>query len=445
MVTNEFVSGLISTLRLGFRKGLTHLGKRDLYEIFGYPQNVTYELNYIKYQRGDIAARIVEAYPDACWSSPPILQNDKESSERNSWEQEVDELFDSISLFDNIRQADMLAQIGRYSILFIGYVDGQTDLTQPVTRASSVAYVKAFSEKTAKIKQKVADPTDPRFGLPEIYDIYVEDNKTIPVHYTRVIHILERNLDDSIYGCSILERIYNRLEDWEKVIGSSAEIWWLNSRGGFSLEADSDADLGSDDEKEELKKQVEAYQHNLTRMIRTKGLSVKPLVQEVDSPKDNVSVIISAISGATGIPQRILVGSERGELASSQDEKNWVKRIEERRIKFCEPVILNKIVDSFIAYGVLSKIDMYEWEWSNLVNIDEKTRSETAKNKASAIATYANSPEADWIVSPRQFVEEVLGLEYKEDELAEIIAKEQKEMAESGLEDEEGTELANGN
>ena len=59
------------------------------------------------------------------------------------------------------------------------------------------------------------------------------------------------------------------------------------------------------------------------------------------------------ISAASGIPLRIMTGSERGELASTQDDGNWASRIEERQLHFAEPMILRPLIDRLIELRAL--------------------------------------------------------------------------------------------
>ena len=52
------------------------------------------------------------------------------------------------------------------------------------------------------------------------------------------------------------------------------------------------------------------------RVIRTQGMELNTLGGAVANPQGPLDVIIKLVSVASGIPIRILTGSERGELAS---------------------------------------------------------------------------------------------------------------------------------
>lgn len=422
----ELYTNLNEVLRQHFGRLVTHDGERDLYEVFGYPDKVSIKKFRHAYKRGGIAQRIVEAYPKSCWADLPRINNEEDAQERNAWEMSADALLEELDFWKHVKRLDMMTQLGRYALLYIGFSD-VTDkqvLNKPVPSGVKPKFLKVLAEDVASVDKLEKDPTKKRFGMPLTYNVNMENETQQSVHHTRVIHVAERKLDDDIYGTPVLESIWNYLIDLQKVIGSSAEIFWLNGRGGLSLEADADTEIK---DPEKLKNEVDKFQHNLTRVIKTQGVDVKPIVSNVPSPKDNVETLFQAIAATTGIPTRILSGSERGELASSQDEKNWNDRVDERRKDFCESDILNPFVRKMIEVGALED-DGFQWEWSELDNVSAKDQSEIAKNKAAALAGYANSPEADSIVGNRQFVEDVLNLEYREDELAEPLGDEESNM-----------------
>lgn len=408
--------------RMKFEGGKTHGGKRDLYEIFGYKKNLQPEDFRDQHERGHIASRIVTAYPDAVWSNPPELVEDEESQDDTEFEKQFKKLAKDLNLWHYLHRADVLAQLGRFSVLFIGIADGQDDLTQPAGTGAPT-YLMPFGETNAEIKTFDRDVKSERYGKPLIYSLTVDTadgeggSETIEVHASRCIHIAERLLDNDVYGTSILKAIFNKLEDLEKVSGGSAETFWTNARGGLNVNADKDVEIT---DAEDLKKQIDNYIHKLTRVIRTQGMDVKTLDQQVNSPKDQASMLLDLISGTTGIPKRILVGSERGELASSQDEDNWASRVDERRELFCGPCVLKQLVDTFVKLGALKEVEEWQVKWPQLITLSDEKKAEIATKKAQALSTYANSVGADSIITPEQFVVEILDEEYREDDLLKM-------------------------
>ena len=115
------------------------------------------------------------------------------------------------------------------------------------------------------------------------------------------------------------------------------------------------------------------------------------------------------VSVASGIPIRILTGSERGELASSQDDGNWAGRVEERQIHFAEPIILRPLIDRLISFGALPEPSdgEYEIEWQSLSDPGERENAETAEIVSRAAVNLQN---AGRILTPDEG-REILGLE----------------------------------
>ena len=336
------------------------------------------------------------------------------------------------NLFHFLNRFDKLAGLAHYAVLFVGVADN-ADLSQPMGMLrgpEDILYLMPFGECYATIQEYETDIANRRYGLPKMYNLqtggYADNDRgrggafpsrSFVVHHTRVIHAAEGTTDNNIYGIPRLKPVFNRLDDLEKVVGGSSEVYWLNGRGGLSLNAAADAPLL---DAEDTKKQAAEYVHQLTRILTTQGLDVKPLDFKIHEPDKHVGPILDLIAGATGIPKRILVGSERGELSSAQDENNWLGRVAERRRNFCEPMMLRPFVDMLIGVGALPKMEEYEVVWPPLISASELEKSEVATKMAAAISSYANTLGAELIIPPQQFVEDVLNLEYRPDDIAAV-------------------------
>jgi hypothetical protein len=397
--------------------------KRNLYDVLGYPYIIRTGYYAERYARQDIAHRIINAYPDAIWGSDITVQDDGKTQELSEFELSFERLATRLNLFQTLNRLDKLAGLGRYAVLLMGIRDG-LPLSEPadtVSDESDLLYIMPFSELNARIHRCETYHHSVNYGKPLLYSLKMMtpegQSNDILVHHTRVLHIAEGALDNDVFGVPRLEPVYNRLLDLEKVVGGSAEIFWLNGRGGLSLNADKDVEIG---DPKLLEKNVDDYINSLVRFIKTRGVQVKPLNLSVHSPDKHVSVILDLISGATGIPKRILVGSERGELASTQDSTNWMSRVKERCANYCEPLILRPFIQKLIALSVLPSPTKYSLFWGDSDTISELDKATIAHKKAQALATYVNSQGGDLVIPPKQFVEEILKTEYREDDLDEI-------------------------
>jgi hypothetical protein len=147
------------------------------------------------------------------------------------------------------------------------------------------------------------------------------------------------------------------------------------------------------------------------------------------------------ISAATGIPLRILMGSERGELASSMDERNWAHRVNERCRNYVGPIILTAFIDRLIDVGLLSEPSTgqgYTIEWKDPDALGEKDSAEVGLRRTEALAKYASVPEAQMILPVYYFLTGMLGYDQDEAEaIAAEMAKLEKEEEEQAARDAE--------
>ncbi|KKL47182.1 hypothetical protein LCGC14_2338110, partial [marine sediment metagenome] len=273
-------SALISRMLLAFRGGLQFGGKRDLYKIFGYELRPTYDDYFAKYARQDIASRVVDAPAQAVWRNPPEIVSSPEFKVK--W----DALVKKNKIWFYLERVDRLAGIGFYSTLLVGFNDS-SNLEQSVGKADDILYLQPYSQPAASIKSFSKDTKDPRFNLPEMYQLNVSDPaslinisgtivgpsmsaRDIDVHHSRILHVAESVLENEIVGIPRLQKVFNLLDDLMKVVGGSSEMFWLNARQGLQMDVDKDMDLSVPD-AEALTVEVEEFQHQLRRFLRTRG------------------------------------------------------------------------------------------------------------------------------------------------------------------------------
>ncbi len=432
---------LMRRMKLG--GGFSHRGQRNIYEVLGYDRSPNIDTYSEKFGRQDIANRIVKAYPEATWREGPEIVEDSDTDNETEFETEWINLNKRLNVFHYLMRLDILQSLGRYGVLLIGAKDVQSesDLSFQMSGLNGpedILFLMPFSEKNADIISYDTDIMSERFGMPFHYKLDIGGSvdhssssipsKTLRVHHSRVLHVAEGLLQNDIFGVPCLQPVLNRLDDLEKVVGGSAEIFWLNARGGMHLNADKDVEIK---DKEKLAKEIEEYTHNFTRWIRTKGMDLNSIELTVPDPTGIVSVLLDVISGAKGIPKRILIGSERAKLASSQDENNWLNRVQERRLNFAEPIMIRPFIDKLLKAGALPSVKEYKVEWPTINTISEKDKAEIGLKKAQALSNYvspAGTP-AELIVPPKQFNEEFLGIEYLEDDIA-VLEKEFDELDE---------------
>lgn len=393
-------------------------GRRDIYAAAGYPQALDFQDYYGAYRRQDIARRIVTAKPDETWRLPPTVLDGADAKHGRddtpfakavlslARGAQLGSLEDKFGMWHVLNRLDRVSGIGRYGVLFLG-LRGNAKPDEPLKAGEAkserdLLYLGVYDEAHADIVAFDSDPASPRFGLPLYYNLTTTDGKiggtkTTRVHWSRCIHVAEHLDGDDIYGAPRLEACWNRIVDILKIMAGSGEAAWKLLDPGYTIRADegkrlptSEADIAA------LEEQIEDFINGYTRWLMLEGMTTTPLPGSVQDPSGLIMTNIALISAATDIPQRILLGSERGELASTQDERNWTTKIETRQVNHVEPNIIRPLLSRLIYAGVLPAPTSGEVtiHWPNLLESDRSAEAQTAKIAGEALATVGAKVDA---------------------------------------------------
>jgi hypothetical protein len=419
-------AALSSRLGLSHALGSTHDGMRDIEAVLGYKRDLSYADFKRAYVRGDLAKRIVTAWPDATWSQSPLMQDDPDSDDPTPYEQAWMDLDTRLGIYRTLSHADLLAQLGHYAVVLLG-LRGQTDLRQeaaPVRGPEDVLFLQPYSEELMVIETFGADASQPTYGKPELYRLVgagtedtTERGLRRPtrsgrlVHASRVLHIPgQYGLDDpDIYGTPILEAVYNKLVDLLKVIGGGAEMFWRDAKRRIALEVQDGYQLTPEDAAN-LEQEAEEFQHGLRDFLRLMGVQAKALDGTVASPRDHFDTIMQSIAGTVRIPLRVLLGSERGELSSSQDQNEYLRQVAQRQVQYAEPRILRQLEERLLTLRALpAPKEASQVVWPNLWALSEVQQAAVTKDRASAIqsvtaslASYRGPGMGDTVITPEE-------------------------------------------
>lgn len=415
VVMSDIVGRAAFAARLGKQYGTD----RDVYQALGYPTEIDFADYASRYARQDMARAIINRPISMTWKGP--LKITEPGDEDTKLEKAYKKLDKALKLKSKFVRLDKLSSIGAYGILLLGFHDVKKadDWQLSADGAGKrLLYVKPLSEGNAKIASYVSQPKSERYGLINMYDVEItnpgSDNTTsLKVHYSRVLHVVPELMESEVEGVPVLKPVWNRLMDLEKLVGGSAEMFWRGARPGYQAKTKEGYNMSPATEAK-LQDQIDEFEHKLRRMIVNEGVEFEALQQQVADPDKHVDVIIQMISAVTGIPKRILTGSERGELASSQDETGWLSLVQTRREEHAEFSIVRPFVDMCIERNILplptNEEEGYNVEWQDLFSPSDKEKADVGKVRADALAVYANNPIASLIVPPDAFFEWFLGL-----------------------------------
>lgn len=414
-------SVLQSRRAISTKAGQQFGGDRDIYSAAGYRTDIEFEDYYAVYKRGDIAKRIVSLPAASTWQQPPtILDGDEGDTEfTKAWAEltsiDPSDIADQKTIWHYLERADRISGIGRFGVLVIGVnqpveqnesgvdnpqlLDGDI-LSMPLPEnlggVEDFLYLHAYDEGCVEINSLIADPTNKRFNLPEFYSIEIANSingnsHTLRrVHWSRVIHIAEGLDSDELYGAPRLEAIFNRRDDLEKILAGGSEAAWKLMDKGIIVSTKDGYELA---EGEVAKSELENFIHGLTRVAELEGVDVNILGGEMVDPTGIFNTLISVIAGATGIPQRRLLGNEQGQLASTQDERNWADIIESRQKNFAEPILLRPLISRLIYCGVLPQPSSggFQVEWADSFSLNEIEAAQRESAQATALSSAVSS------------------------------------------------------
>lgn len=338
--------------------GISHNGKRDIYQIYGYPQslsgNTGFQSMYQLSRRMGVANRLTNGMPKSCWRDGfELFESAAEDSEK-IFEDEIEAL-NKAGFNRAIEKADILNRIGRFSVLFVGIPDGlQPD--EPVGTVSpdkiDKIYFKPFAYDGIIISRQDNDPASPRFGKPLMYQVQRMgrgdtdkdiNQKTLNVHWTRIIHLNENGLDSDVEGMGFLEPVYNRLLDFQKAVGGSAEAYFRNARRVMAAEMDpafATSLFNNPAAKKDFDEATQSFVNEQKDFINLGGAKIHQLEASHASPLDTAKSILWEVSGYTGWALRILTGEGSGQLAGSEDQLAYNGLVSDRQNIFCSPLLV---------------------------------------------------------------------------------------------------------
>ncbi len=427
--------------------------RRNIYDECGYPttEGLTAEELKKTYEREAIANRIVEVMPKEAWQVQPTIIEDDDVETDTDFEVALKELGKSLGgsswhvqdegspLWEYLLRVDILSGIGTYGAMLVGLDDGK-ELREPAAGINEkgeatkekterkVLYLRCFDESLARITKYEGDRNNPRFGKPTEYSLSFSspsratqgvaqggglEISTQEVHWSRVIHYTDGLSSSEVHNPSRLLPVYNRVSDLMKLLSGSAEMYWKGAFPGLAIETHPQLGGDVDIDRADMKSQLEDYYTGLQRYLSLVGLTAKSLAPQVVDPSPQIEVQINQICIEIGVPKRILVGSERGELASSQDDSQWNDRLRNRQNLYLTPRVVVPTIDRFIMLGALPEPKEYSVVWPDLEALTELEQAEIALKRTEALAKYVGG-NVGVIMEPVDFYTRILALPNEE-------------------------------
>lgn len=441
--------------------------RRDINDECGFPQTseITDEMYRELYDREPVATRVVEILPDECWKVQPTIFETDNPEEDTEFEQAWRELAKTIGreeswyegeksnpIWELLRRADIMSGIGSYGVILLGLDDGR-ELYEPAEprEGQQLIFASVYDKSLVEVSEWEADKGNKRYGWPTTYEIKFNDPRensgdsvqrpgdieTNRVHWTRVVHIADGIRSNEIIGTPRQRPVFNNIYNLRKLYGGSAEMYWKGAFPGYSLKADKDIALaGLLPTPSEIRSEMEKIMNGLQRYMGMAGLTMESLAPQVVDPTPQINTQIEAICIKLNCPKRKFVGSERGELASGQDESDWNDTIAGRQNGYVTPRIIVKFHNRLIALGVLPIPKSYGVKWPDITKIEAEKKADVAVKLTDAMVKYV-SGGVEALIAPIDFLTEIIGL--TEEEAIGIM-----ENVEEALEEQESQTVEDG-
>lgn len=434
--------------------------RRDLNKECGYPETSEITISDYRdlYDREGVAKRVVEVLPRECWMvSPEVFESEDAEKDDTPFEEGWKGLADNLHgeswyqdeegnpIWEFLLRLDIFSGLGRFGVMLLGLDDGKP-LSEPAEprEGQQLMFLRIFAEDAADITKWETDPSSGRFGEPTEYMLKFADpkNPSLPsvdsqrVHWTRIQHTADNLEGGDTFGNSRMKSNENRLWDLRKIYCSSAEMYYKGAFPGISWE--THPQLGGDVviDKAAMRTEIEKLWNSLERSSVTKGMTAKSLATQVVDPTPQINAQINAICIEIDVPMRIFMGSERGELASSQDDSTWNDRLRGRQQSHVTPHIVVPFVNRMIFLKVLPEPEGFSVVWPDLDALTDEQKAAVALKRTEAMAKYIQG-DVESIMVPLDFFTRILDMTQEE---AEAVVKAATQMLEEHQDEEEELE-----
>ncbi len=378
----------------------------NLYQEFGYPQQINFKDFYGVYRRNAAAFAVVHRLLDGCWQDFPFIVDGDEaqkSKDATSWEKQVNKLLKKH--WSKVKDADRRNMVGRYSALLIQVKDNlpwkepiDTGTVGSLKEKALVRLIPVWEEQLTvaewdnnQLSETFGQPLMYSFSeLPVGHDQFVGPVRYTEVHPSRVIVFCEGSEDENMFsGVPLLEAGYNKLLDLEKISGGGAEGFLKNASrqisvqfaDGTSMEniASQAKNAGYKDLGEALDDKVRKLNSGTDAAAVMQAGEMKVLSVTPGDPQPTWTVTANELASSVQMPFTILFGQQTGRLASDEDKTDWAIRRNQRRNGF-QTDRITALVERFWTVGIIPAPTKGEItvSWTDLLAPGEKEKIENA-------------------------------------------------------------------
>jgi len=404
----------------GYFPGIKH----NHYKDFGFPDNIDFNLLYEMYSRNSLAKAAVDKTVRKSWQDPPwLLEKPRDGSEGTTkketrLEKAIRQHFSKIRFWTKVMEADRRGLVGRFSAVILRVADNKPT-NEPLDAVQGgldalVDIIPAW-EGQLRITKWDTDPMSLTYGDPLMFE-YDEGTlgpvgshsaqqgraRKLTIHPSRIVIW---SFDGSMDNDSALKAGFNDLLTIEKIVGAGGEGFWKNAKQAPILEMDKEADftkmaramgVKAEDLVDIMNEQAANWQKGFDELLMLQGMTAKLPKIELPDPEYFFMNALQSFCASFDIPLKVLVGTQTGERASTEDAAQWAQTCNFRRKNTIIPNIL-QIVNRLESCGILRENPEWFVDWTDLTESTMLEKIERAGKMAKV-----NKDAADIVFTPTE-------------------------------------------
>lgn len=270
-----------------------------------------------------------------------------------------------------------------WAILAVGY-KGSTDHSKPVKKdeAAEIEEIVPYGPLQISKVDTVQDPKNPRYGLPEVYQVRREGSVgNLNVHWTRCIHVATRRFKHFYEGLSVLDPVWDRIVELRNICWGMGQTMFRYG-SGFPDITFTNAEL------EQIEDYISSgafsnisarsyFVHNENQKLEFKGAAANAL-----NPEQYYLPIMEQISMGSGIPLAILKGAQAGALTGSEvNEREYWGLISDEQSAY-EPAVRD-LVGKIL--GVDAEENEFTFDWKSGMELTELEKMDLELKRLQAL------------------------------------------------------------
>lgn len=376
---------------------------------YGYPSVVDFSMLYNLYSRGGLAFGAVEKLVALCWKTNPwVIQGDDNSDKESPWEVAVKKIT-NVAFWRALKEADRRRLVGRYSAVLLRIADNQL-WDKPAGAGKLVGLVPAWANQLTPGTIDI-DTWSENYGKPVDWQ-YTAGSESFKVHPSRIF-ILG---DWSENAIGYLQPVFNDFINVEKLSGGSGESFLKNAARQMNINFDKDVRLSEIASAHGVKPQdlhkvfddaTRGLNIGIDTMLMTQGATVTPMVASMPDVEKPYDVSVSNIASGVNMPKRILIGSQSGERASTEDREEFNATGQSRRIGDLS-FEFTQLIQHLQTIKVVPAMEDFSIAWDDLTTPTDAARLANAKTLAEINKQYEGAGQEPFNINE---VREAAGFE----------------------------------